>query len=429
MESNTQSPPGDADKTDAVDDPVILKRQAIVDGKGRLAAYDLSLELGEGEAEQGPGAALRALAGGLNQVFSGAGFDALLGQFPGYLHLDVRVITSGMLEVLPPRKVVLAIKGAFDTNGVAMTRIRDLSQRGHWISLDFHDLDQEQLRTALPVLKTLALDFERPISDTTLKSLLGLRGKIALLARNVTHDSQFKDLSARGIDLFQGFYFAPQTTVDTSRSLNPGKAQLLRLLTLILEDADNQKLGDEIKRNPTLSFNLLRLVNSAASGNLRVITSVQQAIVQLGRRQLQRWLNLMLFASGESGTAQNPMLQVAATRARFMELMAEARPQSNQQDKDEAFVTGVLSLVHMLLNTTPQVAVDAIPLAPEVRAALLTREGRLGNLLALAESLETSDSGRTQNLWQLVSYVPMKRMLELQMEAFHWARSLETAAA
>jgi EAL and modified HD-GYP domain-containing signal transduction protein len=332
-----------------------------------------------------------------------------------------------MLEVLPPRKVVLSVSGSLDESGVALARIQDLHSRGHWIAMNFHELDESQLRAVLPFLKTLMIDFSQSVAQRTVDSLLGLRGRITIMARGVTTDSRYKELARSGIDLFQGYYFAPETKVDTRSAPNPAKAQLLRLLTLILEDADNTDLVDEIKRNPTLSYNLLRLVNSAASGNLRTISSVQQAIVLMGRRQLQRWLNLMLFA-GNNASDQNPLLQVAATRARLMELMVEARPQSTQDERDQAFVTGVLSLVHVLLNSTPEAALEAIPLSPEVRAALMSREGRLGNLLALAESLESEDAARTQSLWALVSYVPMKRMLDLQLEAYRWARALESSA-
>jgi c-di-GMP-related signal transduction protein len=98
---------------------------------------------------------------------------------------------------------------------------------------------------------------------------------------------------------------------------------LLRLLSLILNDASDQHIEEQLKRLPYLTLTLLRVVNSVAYGTVKKDSSVSQCLVMLGRRQLQRWVQVMLYASSQQAMAQNPLLHTAVVRARVMEPSVE----------------------------------------------------------------------------------------------------------
>ena len=126
------------------------------------------------------------------------------------------------------------------------------------------------------------------------------------------------------------------------------------------------------------------------------ITSLRHAITLLGRRQLQRWLQLLLY-SGVSGSAHavNPLLQLAATRGRLMELLVDRTPEAKQGGRDiidQAYMTGILSLMPTLVGCSMDEVLTQLPVARPVHDALSTRDGLLGDLLSLVEILEMETS-------------------------------------
>jgi c-di-GMP-related signal transduction protein len=100
---------------------------------------------------------------------------------------------------------------------------------------------------------------------------------------------------ALGYSYFQGYYFA-KPTIIAGKKLGHSQLSLMRLLGLVLEDADHPARKCHLKPEPGLTINLMRLTNSAATGVRTKITSIRHALTVLGRRQLQRWLQLLLYA-------------------------------------------------------------------------------------------------------------------------------------
>ena len=124
----------------------------------------------------------------------------------------------------------------------------------------------------------------------------------------------------------------------------------LQLVQLVACDADTHEIEALLRRDPTLSYNLLRLVNSLGVGGGRRITSFSQALLLLGRQQLRRWLNLMLFAARQGDVRSNMLLARVAMRARALELLAKARG-LDKNTQEQAFMAGMFSLLGVLFGT------------------------------------------------------------------------------
>ena len=168
--------------------------------------------------------------------------------------------------------------------------------------------------------------------------------------------------------------------------MSSSHAALLRLLAMLQEDVDIRQIEDVFKQNPALAVNLLRLANSAAMGYRQPLRSVANAIVVLGRRQLQRWLLLLMLATADQGQAARPaLLHLAATRGKLMELLML---QDHPTMADSAFVAGIVSVMDALLGQSMLQVVDALGLADDMRRALLHRSGPIGRMLAVVEGLE-----------------------------------------
>lgn len=192
-----------------------------------------------------------------------------------------------------------------------------------------------------------------------------------------------------GFQWFAGNYpLQPAASGAGQSPAGPAAALLLKLLALIARDAETREIEAILKQDPHLTFQLLRLVNSVAFALTQKIATFGQALQMLGRRQLQRWLQLLLYASPATGSP-SPLLPRAAMRAALMEALLR-RDGDHGEMLDRAFMAGMFSLLDTLLGMPLADVLGQLSLADDVTAALLSREGRLGRLLDVVEAAERS---------------------------------------
>ena len=247
---------------------------------------------------------------------------------------------------------------------------------------------------------------------------------VKLLAEKVDNEAQVKHCLALGFELFQGYYFA-KPTIIAGKKLSHSEMTLNRLLGLILDDADTGELEAIFKPEPGLTLNLMRLTNSAASGVRQKITSVRHAITVLGRRQLQRWLQLLVYADAAPGDQlASPLMQLAATRGRFLELLAGEMQGGGRELEDQAFMTGIMSLMPALLHVPIGEIVASLNVAQEVREALENRGGLLGRMLQLAEVEEAGDAPACAGLIAVLPGVGGERVNAILAQSMAWANNL-----
>ncbi|HEX6736317.1 MAG TPA: HDOD domain-containing protein [Azonexus sp.] len=203
------------------------------------------------------------------------------------------------------------------------------------------------------------------------------------------------------------------------------RIKLLELLGLIAEDADTAALESVFRQESKLSYSLLRLVNSAAMAPPKPITSFSQAINLLGRRQLQRWLQLLVYADPNNGHQPNPLLQKAAARGHLLENLApqlKSRPALDNLE-DAAFMVGSFSLLNVLLHMSMPEIMHQLPLAPEVAAALTEHAGPLGELLGAIQAAEVRDLAAASTKLARLGIEP-GRHLDAQLAALGWAAKI-----
>jgi len=195
-------------------------------------------------------------------------------------------------------------------------------------------------------------------------------------------------LQARALHSFQGYWFARPAVIE-ARVLTPCPGQYPSNSSTRCASKPAQKTIEEVlKKDPSLAFNLLRLINSAGFGLRQEITSLRQAVLLLGLKKLFRWAALLLTATRASG-APSPLAHTAVVRGRLMELLALEI--FSQEEADQAFVTGIFSLLDVMLGMPMEAALGLLNLPAAVVAALLRHEGTLGDLLTLAEACEMND--------------------------------------
>jgi EAL and modified HD-GYP domain-containing signal transduction protein len=304
-----------------------------------------------------------------------------------------------------------------------LARVRELSGHGFRFALAGIGGDSVRLQTLLPLASFVKLDLRvtpSPSLPVMVPRLQGL-GKTVIAEKVETRD-EYNACLGVGFDYFQGYYFA-RPAVLGGRKLSPSQLAVLELMNLVTSDVDNADIERAVKRDVTLALNLLRLVNTPAVGARQRIDSIGQALLVLGRRQLQRWLQIMLYAEPAThGHNQTPLLMLATTRGRLMELLAQRLRPGQRHLGDIAFTVGIMSLMDVLFGIPMADIADQIPVSDEIRQALLGRSGFFGELLKLAESIEQSDEDVLPALKNLS--ISGDDMIELEMSAFQWSDSV-----
>ena len=210
---------------------------------------------------------------------------------------------------------------------------------------------------------------------------------------------------------------APPATAPSRQGASGGSA--LQLAHLVARDADTHEIEALLRHDPALSYHLLRLVNAPGIGNGRRVTSFAQAILMLGRQQLKRWLNLMLFAARADDVRSRMLLARVAVRARAMELLARAggMPRPVQE---QAFMAGMFSLLGVLFGLPLAELLQPLLIGEAVQAALLARDGELGALLLLMEAAERGDFAAVAVQLQALQTAP-REFNQVMLDANLWS--------
>jgi EAL and modified HD-GYP domain-containing signal transduction protein len=401
---------------------IFIGRQPILDRGQQLYAYELLFRSGtQNRAEVTDD--LAATATVLSHVFSELGLETALGPYLGFVNLDARMLASDALELLPKEKFVLEVLETVELTPAVIARCRELKDKGYTLALDDFVAFEERHGPLLDLADIVKVDLMGMDAAALEKTVRALRPwKLRLLAEKVDDEAQVKMCSDLGFELFQGYYFAKPTLI-AGKKLSHSELALIRLLGLILEDAETPQIESVFKQEPGLTLNLMRLTNSAASGLRQKITSLRHAITVLGRRQLQRWLQLLLYTNPSGGGA-NPLLQLAATRGRFMELLAGDLMGASRDLEDRAFMTGIMSLMPALLHMPIGEIVATLHIETEVREALQHHAGVLGRMLLLAEKQEEGDM---ESCFALIAELPgidAQRVNALLAQALAWANGI-----
>lgn len=324
-------------------------------------------------------------------------------------------------------QVIFVLPSASLANTRTLERCQQLHRQAYRLAVQIDDANQVR-QVPLASFSHLWLDaaFARhDLSNADLSYIqdVGLK----TIATTVGSHEMFGWLHDREFDWYDSHFL-------TSRNPNSGKEpdltrlKLLKLLNLVKQDGDTHAIEDIFREEPKLSYNLLRLVNSVAVGARTKISSFSQAIAILGRRQLQRWLQLLIYANNlADGNAPNPLMQLAAARGRQMELLvASIEPKPEIADlSDNAFMTGLFSLLEILINLPMREILKELPMHDVVVSALTPPDhsGVLGQLLS---AIVAGESGQFANAEAILATLGISPSVHAaaQVSALCWATQI-----
>jgi c-di-GMP-related signal transduction protein len=415
------TPPTD-DSTTASIDRTAIARQAIVDQTGAVFAYELfDRSLGVSGHSAASDAQL------LFNVLSHADNSALIDNRLLFINCTHASLAGGHLDLIQPDRVVLEIPTlpGDDTEDIEarLGTLQDLRKRGFRLAFA-HSALHPAYGQWLALASFIKIDLGQ-IPESNLAAVVQLaqrRSDARIVGEKVESQAQHDQLLALGVKLYQGYWFAKPVIV-TGQTVRPGQAVIIQLINLVRKQATTAEIEEVLKRDASLSFNLLRFINSSGFGLSVEISSFRHAVMILGLKKLFRWAALLLTTS-RAGGVPPAVGMTAVVRGRLMELLAaELLP---PEECDNAFVTGVFSLLDTMLGMSMDKALEAVALPESVVSALLLRRGLLAPLLELTIACEMSDD---QAFARLATELQLSdRQINLaHLQALAWAESLNDA--
>jgi c-di-GMP phosphodiesterase len=362
-----------------------VTRKPVLDRNKNIAAYEVLFRDVNGLR---PDATPTVSAGEVLALFlSTNSFRQLTGDKVAMISLGPDLVKDQITTLIPKDKTVLALSNGDPlANAVLVEQCKALRQRGYRFCLN--DFKHEEsyspfLQLAEFVQISVAGDDRAKIAENV-SLLKKLSAK--LLASEVNSDEEYSYCFSLGFDLFKGSYYYRPSEI-TPKPISPSQILLLELSAYLARDEDMHIVEGIFKKNPELTFGLLKLINSAFFRVQQKVTSIRQAVALLGYANLQKWVGLLLFTVDHRDHTFNPLIEKVLIRGRMMEMLAE-RVTGSKTVADSAFITGVLSFVNVLFGKPLQEIIDKLSLALEIRDALVERTGVLGTLLAITEDLD-----------------------------------------
>ncbi len=359
-----------------MDDAPLLFREPIVNRHREPVGYDFSLISPAGE---------RAPVGGLAGLLHGTKesedyFQRVGGRFAmadcGQVEADRPQAASGrfVLSLRPDEGIdnvaALAVKWRTAAFGLCL----DVPAAATWPQ---------------PVLKQashLRFDCARPQQAEEAQGRLRNQ-EAKQIAGGIRSFAAFERAREAGFDMFQGYFFlAPGSASGPSSSAS--YSSIVTLMKLAQQDAPIGKIEEVLKRDAPLSYRLLRYINSAGFGLSCEIQSFRQAVTLLGYQNLHKWLALLMVTAARQNTLA-ALVTTAVARGRAAELLG--RELFDAQSRDNLFMTGAFSLLHVILQMPLEKIAEQITLGEAITEALFHRAGPYGPLLELIELSEQLD--------------------------------------
>ncbi|MNM87494.1 EAL domain protein [compost metagenome] len=398
---------------------IFLARQPIFDKKNKIIAYELLFRTGmlnKYNSVDGDNATIEVIK---NTLFN-FGIEKIAKSKKVFINFTENILKSNILDLLSPEYVVVEILEDIEPTLEIINICKKLKEMKYTIALDdfvFHN----KYKSLMEFVDIIKVDFRITKGEERKEVIKKIKNKnIKFLAEKVETIEEFNDAVKYGYSYFQGYYLS-KPVVISGKKIPENKIIHMRLLEeLNSKDFSLEKVEELIKKDISLSYKLLRIVNSAEFGLKHKVTSIKQALSYTGEIQVKKWLYLVsIKAIGDD--RPDFIIFESLARAKFSELIfLKTR---FRKDSFNAYLIGMLSLVDVILEKPIDEILEEILVDEEVKSALIgEKNNKYGFLLSLILNYE---QGKIDKIFELMEYfnISTDELRSSYMEAIEWSHS------
>ena len=408
--------PGDSGEASQL---TFVARQPILDEARQVFGYELLYRAAQTDTSANFANSDEASARVLTDTLLTMGFDTLTDGRKGFMNVSRTLLLSEAASLTPPASSVLELLETIEADPEVIDACRTLKTTGYTLALDDF-VPASGADRLLPYVKLVKVDVLATAAETraAIAKRLLPRG-IRMLAEKVETLEMFDAARADGYSLFQGYFFCRPKTLS-SVALPASRLTHLHVLADINRpDLTVMALEEIVKHEPSLTYRLLRCVNSAAAGIHQEIHSIRQAIVLLGVDRIRKWASVWALA-GLNGRGCSEVVTLAVLRARCCELLGNT---IGEDAGAELFLLGLCSLLDTMLGRSIASLVDGLPLSQDTRGALLGQDNPSRRLL---DAVIMHERGAWDQAQEAASRAGISglEVAAAHSEAMRWGRQL-----
>jgi len=390
---------------------IFIGRQAIFDRNYNVTSYELLFR-------QGNNTSLRNDDHKTAKVLSNAlidmGLDKISGDKKVHINASPTFILSDLSELLPASKVGIEVSDPTTITSDIIDACKTLKEKGYELILD--DIVYEPtLEPLIELADIIKIDISN-VDDLTSEVRKLRQYNVQLLASKVESYADYETAQNLGFNYFQGFFFCKPDVVQ-GKTMPESKINILRALQKVLTASVVGEINDVIKQDVSLSYRLLKYINSAAFGMQREIESIEQALVLLGLNNARRWLSLLSLASLGEGKPLE-LMRTALYRGHLLESIANGLQEETTGDD---FLLGMFSVLDALLDQPMQEAITDMALPKPVRDALLHNDAAMSYKLNVVCALEAAAWDDVARWGEQYRALKMTDLMVLHTEALAWS--------
>jgi EAL and modified HD-GYP domain-containing signal transduction protein len=388
----------------------LISRQPIYGPAMEVTAYELRTNY---IPDEGDARAAEDQMRTIYKMFTDEGLDQVVGDRQGLVTLTPEALAQGLWKEIPKSRVLLGYFQKFEPSDETAKQLSEIASQGYNLALS-GALSQETLNVVQGAVRTLILDVSSFMPGELRKRVDELRefhSNITAARVDTYDDLEYcKELE---FDFFQGhFLFRPATPQNT---IPVNRMNMMRLLSK-LHDPNIQipEIEKQVSQDVALSYKILQNANSAGTGLSRRVNSAGHAVRLIGLETIRTWSSALLLSSVDNKPRE--LMTSALIRARMCELLGETTKGVNKESFASA---GLMSVLDAMLDCSMEKALAELPLADDIKSALIRGDGPIGQALRCTIAYEHAN-------WDEVQYYGLAPagIREKYMASISWASKL-----
>ncbi len=397
-----------------------IARQPIFDRKNRVVAYELLYRSGRENYYDGNDGEMATMSVISNSLYS-SNVKAITNNTRAFINFTEKLILKEIATLLSPKDVVIEILETVEPNSEIIEACKNLKNKGFVIVLDDFIFHEKYIKL-IELADIIKVDFRitQGIERKKIFKVLKINNKIKFLAEKVETTEEYIEALDLGYSYFQGYYFSKPVTMST-KQIPSNKYITLKIFNLLnKEDMDIDELEDLVLKDVGLSYKVLKLINSSAYAMISKVTSVKYAITLLGRKEIAKWLYVVLLNELNESNS-NEIVKVALQRANFCENICKLS--KYKRKAYSTYVTGLFSVMDAILNCPMEAVINDIYLPDEVKDALLGNKNVLNEILDLAINYEKGEWDRVVACSEKLQ-IDVNEISEIYLGSLEWSQNM-----
>lgn len=398
---------------------VYVARQPILNHKKHLYAYELLFRDGltnyfpviDGD---------EATSKVLSSSYFTIGLEKITGKKLAFINFTARLLQEEAPLLFPKETTVIEILESVQPDPVIIERLRSFAEKGYTIALDDFKL-RKGIKPLIDISSIIKIDFRLTPLNQIEPLVINLKNRgIQLLAEKVETIEEFQRAGELGFDYFQGYFFC-KPEILTAKEVSSTTLHLLTIMAEVTKkDFDFNKIEAIITQDVSISYKLLRYINSAFFKVSQEITTIKQAALFLGQDELKRFVSLIAMSKIASHKPDE-LVRTACVKARFLE--AVGKFSKSGVNPSELFTIGLFSNIDAILDQPMAQIMKELPLSRSIKETLIGRKTELSSYLDLIHHYEKGEWEDVRKLGISLS-IPEDEIPSIYIEACESANQL-----